>query len=64
MREIWKADIVRDLFLYEITREELAKEIGKTTSYVNMVLSGARRASHCEEPMRNAIRQIIERKEG
>lgn len=63
-REPWKADIVRDLFLYEITRDELARELGMTTSYVNMVLSGSRRGSGCAEPMRNAIKRIIERKGG
>ena len=59
MNELWKADVVRDLYLYQITRKELAKEMNVSASYLNMVLAGSRKGKSVEEPMRAAIERIV-----
>ena len=62
MREEWKADVVRDLYKHEITRDELAEEMGVSTSYVNMVLTGARKGTSAESRMKEALKTIKNRK--
>lgn len=62
MKEGWKADVVRDLYLHEITRDELASEMGVSTSYINMVLSGARKGTSAEQKMVSALGALKKKK--
>lgn len=62
MKEIWKADVVRDLYLHEITRQELADEMEVSISFVNMVLAGSRKGCSTKDKMLSALEVLKARK--
>lgn len=62
MKDEWRAEIVKRLFQYDIPREELAKETGMTTSYLNMILAGTRNPKNAESELTGAVSRLVARK--
>lgn len=62
MREAWTGKFVGDMHLYEVTRAELAEELGFARPYISQVLNGARTPGGAEKKFRAALDAIIARK--
>ena len=53
------------MHLHRITQKELAKTLGWTPEYLNMILNGKREPKHAESSVRSAMEKIIkEEREG
>lgn len=62
MAEQWTGDIVASLHIHQITRRELADEIGITPQYVTMVLNGKKKCpTDMQQRMKDAIAAIVAR---
>lgn len=62
MPEKWTGDIVKKMHLNNISRADVAAEIGCAPEYVSMVLNSRRRPVDAKERFTNAVNSIIERK--
>ena len=64
MREKWTGRLVGRMHNEEITRNELANELGVRKSYVSMILNGDRKPSDAQQRLEAAVDAIIERRKG
>ena len=62
MRDIWTANLVGKLHLYDITYEELGAKLGVKKNYVGMILNGVRHPVGAQEKFENAVNEIIKEK--
>lgn len=62
MPEKWTGDIVKKMHLNNISRADMANELGCAPEYVSMVLNSKRRPTDAKERFTNAVNSIIERK--
>lgn len=63
MKDEWRAEIVKRIYQHDIPRDELAKEAGITTSYLNMILAGTRNPEKAERELSDAVSRIVSRKQ-
>lgn len=63
MREEWTGNLVGRMHNAEVTRDDLAKEVGWTKSYVSMVLTGKRRPDGAEQKLNDAFQTVLNRKQ-
>lgn len=62
MPEKWTGEIVADLHVYGITREELANKLNYHPKYVINVLNGKRTPKNAERVFRAALDELIAEK--
>jgi len=62
MRDIWTANLVAKLHLYDITYEELSEKLGFSKNYVGMILNGVRKPAGAQEKFEAAVDEIIKEK--
>ena len=65
MPELWTSEVIAKMHLHRITQKELAKTLGWTPAYLDMILNGKREPKHAESSVRSAMEKIIkEEREG
>lgn len=65
MPELWTSEVIAKMHLHRITQKELAKTLGWTPEYLNMILNGKRSPKNAESSVKTAMKKIIdEQKEG
>lgn len=62
MRDIWTANLVAKMHLYEISYLDLGNKLGVTNHYVGMVLNGLRKPSGAQARFEAAVDEIIKEK--
>lgn len=62
MRDIWTANLVAKLHLYDITYEELGEKLGFRKNYVGMILNGVRKPAGAQEKFEAAVEELIREK--
>ncbi len=55
----WTAEIVGEMHLNGIRKQQLAQELGVTTGYVSMLLNGHRSPKNAEAQCRAALARLI-----
>lgn len=55
----WTAEIIGEMHLNGIQKQQLAKELGVTAEYVSMLLNGHRSPPNAETRCREALAQLI-----
>lgn len=63
MPDKWTGDVVKKMHLNEISRADMANELGCKPEYVSMVLNSRRRPTNAKQKFTDAVNNIIERKE-
>ena len=64
MKPSWTGKLIGNMHIYEVTQVELAKELGCTRGYVNMVLNGKFSPAGVKERFTQALNAILERRKG
>lgn len=59
-KPMWTANIVKQMHLHSITRDDLGKAMGITGNYVSMILNGEREPAGMRERMESTIKQLID----
>ena len=59
----WTADIIGEMHLNGIQKQELAKELNITAEYVGMILNGHRMPKNAEARCREALARLIARQQ-
>ena len=59
MPELWTSEVIAKMHLHRITQKELAKTLGWTPEYLNMILNGKREPKHAEVIVKSAIEEMI-----
>ncbi len=59
----WTADIIGEMHLNGIQKQELAKELGVSLNYVGMILNGHRSPPDAEIRCREALARLIARQQ-
>jgi len=59
----WTADIIGEMHLNGVRKQELAKELGVTAEYVSMLLNGHRSPPNAETRCREALARLIARQQ-
>lgn len=62
MPEKWTGRLIGRMHNENITRKELAEELGVTRSYISMILTGKRHPDSIRAQMEDAVDRIIQRK--
>ena len=63
MRELWTANLVGKMHLFDITGAELAEKLGVTRAYVSMILSGKRTTRKAQIQFERAVDELVREKE-
>lgn len=63
MKDVWTGHLVGKMHNEEITRNDLAAELGVTKSYISMVLNCDRKPPDAQKRFEAAVDAIIERRE-
>lgn len=58
----WTAEVIGQMHLNGITQTDIAKHLGLTRAYINMVLKGHREPPDGEKKIRKALAELIEKK--
>lgn len=58
----WTGEVVSKMHIFEVTKQQLAAELGVTPAYVGMVLNGRREPKGAEQQMKSALECLITRK--
>lgn len=58
----WAGEVVKSLFLYNITQKELADKVGITNRYLCMLLSGSRSNAKTEKKIMSILNDMISEK--
>lgn len=58
MREQWTAEIIGAMHLHEITQVQLARQLGVTAEYVNMVLNCRRVPKDASKRFQAALSEL------
>jgi len=64
MPEQWTAKVVGKMHLLNITKKQLATELGFTPEYVSMVLNGHRSPAGAEETFTAAVERLANKMNG
>ena len=62
MRDKWTGRLVGKMHNEEITRDELAKELGVRKSYISMILNCVRKPPDAQQRLEAGVDAIIERR--
>ena len=62
MREKWTGKLVGQMHVYEISNDDLAKELGLSKAYVSMLLSGQRHPPNARERLTEAVNRMVNEK--
>ena len=63
MPEEWTGKLIGEMHNADISRAEVAKELGVSTAYVTMVMNGIRTPEGAEERLRAAFERVRSKKE-
>ena len=63
MPEKWTGELIGKMHNHDITRKQLADELGVTKSYVTMILNGSRKTANGREKLEAAYVAVLKRKE-
>ena len=64
MPEKWTGRLIGEMHNQNITYDDLATELGVTKSYVSMILNGARKPAGIRKRMEDAVKAIIQKRNG
>ena len=62
MKDKWTGRLVGKMHNEEITRNELAEELGVKKSYISMILNCERKPPHAQQRLEAGVDAIIERR--
>lgn len=62
MKEKWSGDLVGKMFRNDVSRQDLADEMGVTKAYVCMLLNGERTPDDAQKRMEEAYNAVIKRR--
>lgn len=62
MKEAWTGDLVGRMHTYEVTQDDLAKEIGVSKAYISMILNGQKNPPNAKERLNDAFEEIAKRR--
>ena len=60
MPETWTSEVIAEMHLHRIKQKKLARVLGWTPEYVNMVLNGKRNPKSAEDVVKTAMQKIID----
>lgn len=63
MPEKWTGDVVGQMHVYRITRDQLAMKLGQHPKYVIAVLNGKRKPEGAEAAYKAALNELIAERE-
>ena len=62
MREKWTGRLIGRMHNAEITRQDLANELGVRKSYISMILNGDRKPPDAQKRLETGVDAIIDRR--
>lgn len=59
----WTADIIGEMHLHGIQKQQLAQELGVSLNYVGMILNGHRSPPDAESKFRAALARLVDKQQ-
>lgn len=60
----WIEGIVGKMHVHKIKQSDVAEKLGCTTTYVNLILNGNRKAKNMKDKVINAVDELISEQSG
>lgn len=60
----WIEGIVGKMHVHKIKQSDVAKKLGCTTTYINLILNGNRKAKNMKDKVINAVDELISEQSG
>lgn len=58
----WQAELLVKMRTYKITQQELARHVGWSYQYVNMIFNGKKSPQGAEEKLTSGVAELIKKK--